>query len=42
MNNNTFLWCEKYRPSTVNECILPDRLKTLFTEYVNSKNIPNL
>lgn len=42
MNTNTFLWCEKYRPSTVNECILPDRLKTLFTEYVNSKNIPNL
>ena len=36
------LWTEKYRPSTVNDCILPDRLKKPFQEYVNQKNIPNL
>lgn len=36
------LWCEKYRPKTVEECILPERLKTPFQEYVNQKNIPNL
>lgn len=38
----SFLWVEKYRPSTVNECILPDRLKKPFQEYVDRKEIPNL
>ena len=38
----SFLWVEKYRPSTVNECILPDRLKKPFQEYVNNKEVPNL
>ena len=37
-----FLWCQKYRPKTVSECILPERLKTVFQEFVNSGNIPNL
>ena len=36
------LWVEKYRPKTVEECILPERLKKPFQEYVNQKNIPNL
>ena len=36
------LWTEKYRPKTIEECILPERLKTPFQEYVNRKNIPNL
>ena len=36
------LWVEKYRPKTVSDCILPDRIKTVFQEYVNQKNIPNL
>jgi DNA polymerase III delta prime subunit len=36
------LWVEKYRPSKVEECILPDALKTTFQEYVNRKEIPNL
>jgi DNA polymerase III delta prime subunit len=36
------LWTEKYRPQTVNDCILPERLKKPFQEYVNQKNIPNL
>jgi DNA polymerase III delta prime subunit len=36
------LFTEKYRPKTINECILPDRLKTPFQEYVNQNNIPNL
>ena len=36
------LWVERYRPQTVEECILPDRLKTTFQEYVNQKEIPNL
>jgi DNA polymerase III delta prime subunit len=31
-----------YRPKTIEDCILPDRLKKPFQEYVNSKEIPNL
>jgi DNA polymerase III delta prime subunit len=36
------LWTEKYRPQTIEECTLPERLKKPFQEYVNQKNIPNL
>ena len=38
----TFLWVEKYRPKTVDECILPSELKKTFTEFVKDKHIPNL
>jgi DNA polymerase III delta prime subunit len=33
---------EKYRPTNINDCILPERLKKPFQEYVNRKEIPNL
>ena len=36
------LWTEKYRPKTIENCILPERLKLPFQEYVNQRNIPNL
>lgn len=36
------LWTEKYRPATVSDCILPERLKQPFSEYVRQKMIPNL
>jgi len=36
------LWTEKYRPKTVEECILPESIKNTFLEYVNRKEIPNL
>mgnify|MGYP003334362533 FL=1 len=36
------IWVEKYRPKTIEECIIPERLKKPFQEYVNQKNIPNL
>ena len=36
------LWTEKYRPKTIEDCILPERLKKPFQEYVTQKNIPNL
>lgn len=36
------LWVETYRPKTISDCILPERLKKPFQEYVNQKNIPNL
>lgn len=36
------LWTEKFRPKTIAECILPDRLKAPFQDYVNKSEIPNL
>ena len=36
------LWTEKYRPKKIDDCILPERLKKPFQEYVNQNNIPNL
>lgn len=36
------LWVEAYRPKTIADCILPERLKKPFQEYVNQGNIPNL
>ena len=37
-----FLWVEKYRPTNVDECILPNNLKQTFKEFVKQKTIPNL
>ena len=36
------LWVEKYRPQTIEDCILNDNLKKTFQEFVNKKEIPNL
>ncbi len=36
------LWVEKYRPLTIEECILPKDLKQTFQEFVNKKDVPNL
>ena len=41
-NTDQFLWTEKYRPQKVADCILPESIKSVFQEYVNQKNIPNL
>ena len=38
----TFLWVEKYRPTNINDCILPDELKKTFGLFVKDKHIPNL
>ena len=40
MNNP--VWCEKYRPKTVSETILPAALKKTFQEFVDKGQIPNL
>jgi DNA polymerase III delta prime subunit len=42
MESNQLLWVEKYRPHKIEDCILPDSIKTTFQEYVNRKEIPNL
>ena len=40
--NEQILWTEKYRPTKVDDCVLPDTIKNSFKEYVKTKNIPNL
>ena len=42
MNRPDFLWVEKYRPQTIEDCILPDSAKQMFKEFLNKKEIPNL
>ena len=42
MFGESFLWVEKYRPKTINECILPDRLKTIFQQISSEGRIPNM
>ena len=37
-----FLWVEKYRPKTIQECILPQSIKNTFQEFVEKGEIPNL
>ena len=37
-----FLWVEKYRPTNVDECILPTNLKQTFKEFVKQKTLPNM
>ena len=36
------LWVERYRPQLVDDCILPDAIKSTFKDYVSRKEIPNL
>lgn len=42
MESNQMLWVEKYRPHKIEDCILPESIKSTFQEYVNRKEIPNL
>ena len=37
-----FIWVEKYRPKTIDECILPDTIKKTFKEFLNKGEIPNM
>jgi DNA polymerase III delta prime subunit len=37
-----FIWVEKYRPQTIEECILPDNIKKTFKEFLNKGEIPNM
>ena len=40
--SNEFLWVEKYRPSKIDECVLPTSLKKVFNEMVSTKQLPNM
>lgn len=37
-----FLWCEKYRPKTISETILPEALKNTFQKMVETGEIQNM
>ena len=37
-----FIWVEKYRPQTIDECILPDNIKKTFQDFVSQGEIPNM
>jgi len=37
-----FIWVEKYRPTTIDECILPKRTKETFQKFVEKGEIPNM
>ena len=35
-----FLWCEAYRPQKIDDCILPESIKTTFKEYIQKGELP--
>ena len=37
-----FLWVEKYRPKTIEECILPSETKKTFIGFLSKGEVPNL
>jgi len=40
--HDDFLWVEKYRPKTIEECILPENIKKTFRDFLNKGEVPNL
>lgn len=41
-NQDQFLWVEKYRPHRIADCILPEAMKTTFSEFIAKGEIPNM
>ena len=37
-----FLWVEKYRPKTIEDCILPEGIKKTFLDFLDKGEVPNL
>jgi DNA polymerase III delta prime subunit len=37
-----FLWVEKYRPKTIDDCILPEETKRTFKSFLDKGEVPNL
>jgi len=37
-----FIWVEKYRPQTIDDCILPASIKKTFRDFLNKGEIPNM
>jgi DNA polymerase III delta prime subunit len=42
MENKQYLWVEKYRPKTIDECVLPESIKKTFKQMVHSTEAQNL
>ena len=42
MSMGDYLWVEQYRPPSIKECILPERLKSVFQAFVDKNQVPNL
>ena len=42
MSDKLFLWVEKYRPQSIEDCILPEETKKIFQGFVEQGAIPNL
>ena len=42
MSRDEFLWVERYRPKTIEDCILPENIKKTFTDFLNKGEVPNL
>ena len=42
MSKSEFLWVEKYRPQTIEDCILPASLKKTFQQIVDSGEMHNM
>ena len=42
MSRDEFLWVEKYRPKTIEDCILPENIKKTFIDFLNTGEVPNL
>ena len=37
-----FIWTERYRPKTIEDCILPESTKKTFQDFLNKGEIPNM
>ena len=42
MASEDFLWVEKYRPKTIEDCILPEDIKSTFQSFLRQGEISNL
>lgn len=40
--SDQFLWCEKYRPRKINDCVLPKQLKEYFTSLIAKDEVQNM
>jgi DNA polymerase III delta prime subunit len=42
MSRDEFIWVEKYRPKTIEDCILPEGTKKTFQDFLERGEVPNL
>jgi DNA polymerase III delta prime subunit len=41
IRDDQFLWVEKYRPQKIDDCVLPESLKTTFKQFITQGEIPS-